>query len=154
VHFQYDLFICKAEQAHYQIVCAERDAVRGEINKSTYKSREKEGKYSAIIYKWLEMVEQGMQEIRKLNSIIRIAETEMLLLRNHFSATFEERNSTGMQLIDRNQELVLLYEKYSIQESILRNGDIELKKREEVRTIIDIFKYFRKLEFCSFITTN
>ncbi len=44
----------------------------------------------------------------------------------------EDRNFTGIQLIDRNDELCILYEKSNIQESIIRNGDIELRKKEEV----------------------
>lgn len=35
-------------------------------------------------------------------------------------------------LIDRNDELCILYEKANIQESIIRNGEIELRKKEEV----------------------
>jgi len=35
----------------------------------------------------------------------------------------EERNFMGIQLIDRNDELCILYEKSNIQENILKNGE-------------------------------
>jgi hypothetical protein len=38
----------------------------------------------------------------------------------------ESRNYTGIMLIDRNDELCILYEKHNIQEKVLQTGDIEL----------------------------
>lgn len=35
----------------------------------------------------------------------------------------ESRNYMGIQLIDRNDELCILYEKSNIQENILKNGE-------------------------------
>lgn len=73
-----------------------------------------------------------MVEIRKLNAIIRKAENELLLIRKQFQAAVDDCKNIGMQIIHRNEELSLLYQKSNIQENILRNGDIELKRREEV----------------------
>jgi hypothetical protein len=76
----------------------------------------------------------------------------ILLMKGKYEAGVEERNFTGnsfyyklticyvsnilhslgIQLIDRNDELCILYEKSNIQESIIRNGDIELRRKEEV----------------------
>jgi hypothetical protein len=78
------------------------------------------------------MVNQGMAEIKKLNGIIKSAENEMLLMKKAYEASLEDRNRAGAQLASLNEELALLYEKNNIQENILRNGEIELKKREEV----------------------
>jgi hypothetical protein len=48
----------------------------------------------------------------------------------------EERNYTGIQLIDRNDELCILYEKSNIQEQIMRNGEYEfLQRQNEVRVL-------------------
>lgn len=38
----------------------------------------------------------------------------------------ESRNYTGIMLIDRNDELCILYEKHNIQEKVLQTGDIEM----------------------------
>jgi len=43
----------------------------------------------------------------------------------------EDRNYTGIQLIDRNDELCILYEKHNIQEQVLTKGELELQAREE-----------------------
>merc|ERR1711959_512232 len=37
----------------------------------------------------------------------------------------------GIQLIDRNDELCILYEKANIQEAILHSGQVDLRKREQ-----------------------
>ena len=43
----------------------------------------------------------------------------------------EQRNYTGIQLIDRNDELCILYEKSNIQDDVLRNGHIEFRERSK-----------------------
>ena len=43
----------------------------------------------------------------------------------------EARNYMGIQLIDRNDELCILYEKSNIQENILKNGEQEIRQKEE-----------------------
>jgi hypothetical protein len=50
----------------------------------------------------------------------------------------ESRNYTGIQLIDRNDELCILYEKANIQENILRSGELEIKKLEDETRMIKI----------------
>merc|ERR1711943_108214 len=47
-----------------------------------------------------------------------------------------ERDILGTQLIRRNDELALLYEKIKIQQSTLQKGEIQYKERlEEIRTL-------------------
>jgi hypothetical protein len=68
--------------------------------------------------------------------IIMSLEKDMLNLRKQYEQVCESRNYTGIQLIDRNDELCILYEKANIQENILRNGEMEIKKLEdEIRMI-------------------
>ncbi len=82
------------------------------------------------------MVDQGIAEIKKLNAIIRSAESEMVIMRKRYEAELEQRNVTGAQLVRRNEELSLLYEQANTQETVLRNGDVELQKRkEEIRIL-------------------
>lgn len=53
-----------------------------------------------------------------------------------YEVAVEERNYTGIQLIDRNDELCILYEKSNIQEQIMRNGEYEfLQRQNEVRVL-------------------
>jgi hypothetical protein len=74
---------------------------------------------------------QQMMEIIKLNNIINNAEQQMMSLRKDYAHAVDNRNLTGIQLIDRNDELSILYEKHNIQANILKNGDEQLTKLED-----------------------
>jgi len=104
---------------------AERDSVRSEVNKLLFVYKEKQ-----------QLVDQKIAEIDKLNSIINVVERDMVRLKKQYEQAVEERNYTGIQLIDRNDELCILYEKCNIQEQILRNGELELNKREEEMRVL------------------
>ena len=83
-----------------------------------------------------EFVDQNINEIEKFNMIILSLEKEMLNLRKSYEQACESRNYTGIQLIDRNDELCILYEKANIQENILKNGEFEIKRLDdEIRMI-------------------
>jgi hypothetical protein len=53
--------------------------------------------------------------VDKLNSLINGSEREMIRLRQAYADAVEHRNMTGIQLIDRNDELCILHEKFNIQ---------------------------------------
>merc|ERR1711907_800393 len=83
-----------------------------------------------------EQVDQYVNEIDKLNSIINSIEREMVLLRRRYEQAVETRNFTGIQLIDRNDELCILWEKSNIQEKLLKKGeDVMLSKEEDIRIL-------------------
>eukprot|EP00929_Paragymnodinium_shiwhaense_P007171 TRINITY_DN11110_c0_g1_i3.p1 TRINITY_DN11110_c0_g1~~TRINITY_DN11110_c0_g1_i3.p1 ORF type:complete len:926 (-),score=413.14 TRINITY_DN11110_c0_g1_i3:204-2981(-) len=94
-----------------------------------------------------EQVEQYVIEIDKLNSIINSIEKEMVILRRKYEQAVETRNFTGTQLIDRNDELCILWEKSNIQEKLLKKGeDAMLTKNEEIRGLkIDLAEVQRQL---------
>ena len=50
----------------------------------------------------------------------------------------ENRNNMGIQLIDRNDELCILYEKSNIQENILKNGEQKIREKEEKIKMINL----------------
>ncbi len=54
-------------------------------------------------------------QVDKLNSLINGSEREMIRLRQAYADAVEHRNMTGIQLIDRNDELCILHEKFNIQ---------------------------------------
>lgn len=79
-------------------------------------------------------VEQQIQEIDKLNVVINALEKEMLELKGKYDRAIEDRNVTGVQLIDRNDELCILYERSNQQLLALKTGELLLmKKTEEFR---------------------
>merc|ERR1719231_553272 len=95
-----------------------------------------------------EQVEQFVIEIDKLNSIIASIEKEMIVLKRAYEKAVEARNFAGIQLIDRNDELCILWEKSNIQEKLLKCGeDAMLSKDEEVRILrIELCEVQRKLQ--------
>jgi len=70
--------------------------------------------------------------------VINGIEREMLKLKRRYEVSVEERNYTGIQLIDRNDELCILYEKSNMQQATLRKGEAEIRKREEETRALDL----------------
>merc|ERR1712072_1633510 len=70
-----------------------------------------------------------------------------VILRRKYEQAVETRNFTGIQLIDRNDELCILWEKSNIQEKLLKKGESAmLTKTEEIRSFkIDLKEVKRQL---------
>lgn len=51
--------------------------------------------------------------------VVFALEREMSALKQKYETACEDRNYAGVQLIDRNDELCILYEKNNIQQSVL-----------------------------------
>merc|ERR1712113_286235 len=98
-------------------------------SKDTEKTRETLEKHNKLRNKSQQVVELNQQEIKKLEATIREAEVERQNQRKEFEAVTSERNILGTQLIRRNEELALLYEKIKIQQSTLQKGEIQYKER-------------------------
>jgi chromosome segregation ATPase len=115
----------KEERHNVQITLHNRDGIRTEINKIDYAVKQKES-----------FVTQQLNEINKLNVIINSLEKDMIELKQKYEIVCESRNYTGIQLIDRNDELCILYEKCNIQESIQKKGESEIRvKEDEIRML-------------------
>ncbi|KAJ9511037.1 hypothetical protein QJQ45_002869 [Haematococcus lacustris] len=107
------------------IAVTERDALRIEL-----------GKYGATFRDKQDRVDEQIADVDKLNAIINLTEKDMLKLRKQYETVIEARNYTGIMLIDRNDELCILYEKANIQEEVLKSGDLELRhKDDEIRIL-------------------
>ncbi|GBG34684.1 Cilia- and flagella-associated protein 58 [Hondaea fermentalgiana] len=68
-------------------------------------------------------------EILKLTHMIQKMDDEALRQRKEYDQVINERDILGTQLIRRNDELALLYEKIKIQQSTLRNGETQYRER-------------------------
>uniref|UniRef100_A0A7S4RW12 Cilia- and flagella-associated protein 58 central coiled coil domain-containing protein n=1 Tax=Alexandrium monilatum TaxID=311494 RepID=A0A7S4RW12_9DINO len=76
-------------------------------------------------------------EIKKLESRIHEAEAERSSQKRQYEEIISERDILGTQLIRRNDELALLYEKIKIQQNTLQEGEIAYKQRlEESRGLL------------------
>jgi len=69
--------------------------------------------------------------VDKLNVVINTLEKDMLELKKKYEHSVEERNVTGVQLIDRNDELCVLYERSNQQIEAAKRGEVELAKKDE-----------------------
>lgn len=70
-------------------------------------------------------------EISKLNHIINEADQERLRQKKAYENVITTRDILGTQLIRRNDELALLYEKIKIQQSTLAKGEVQYRQRLE-----------------------
>merc|ERR1712139_595276 len=75
------------------------------------------------------IVETQRAEIKKLESTIQEAEQEKQSQQKEYEGVISERDILGTQLIRRNEELALLYEKIKIQQSTLQKGELQYKER-------------------------
>ncbi|XP_068829469.1 coiled-coil domain-containing protein 146 [Capricornis sumatraensis] len=87
-----------------------------------------------IIAKLQEMKEKKeaqLNNIDRLANMITMIEEEMVQLRKKYERAVQRRNESGVQLIEREEEVCIFYEKINIQEKMKLNGEIELHVLEE-----------------------
>ncbi|KAJ0405669.1 hypothetical protein ATCC90586_004472 [Pythium insidiosum] len=114
-----DKALGKERLAHATAQCS-RDSLRLDTNKShdQYRGRQ-------------DQVEQQIVEIDKLNAVISATERELLRLKRAYEGAVDARNATGVALIDRNDELCILYEKANLQEHALNAGELALTRQDQ-----------------------
>ncbi|CAM9253615.1 unnamed protein product [Ectocarpus sp. 4 AP-2014] len=127
----------KKERVAHRASQAQRDGLRLEANNASMHYRTKQ-----------QVVEQQIVEIEKQNGVINALERDMLRLKAMYEAAVEQRNFAGVQLIDRNDELCVLYEKSNIQETTLKEGSLAITKREgDIRMLrLQVAELQRRLE--------
>lgn len=114
-----DKALSKERIAHTQAQ-NQRDSLRQDMNKLLSDYRQKQG-----------VVEQQIMEIDKLNAVINILEKDMLEVKKAYEKAVGERNGTGVQLIERNDELCILYERANQQQEATKKGELGLQQKEE-----------------------
>ncbi|CAE7369407.1 Cfap58, partial [Symbiodinium pilosum] len=97
------------------------------ISKETEKTKHTLEYHEKQQTKSQQVVEQQQSDIKKLEADRAETVRAFLALRYHQAVT-SERNILGKQLIRRNEELTLIYEKIKIQESTLNKGEAQYKK--------------------------
>lgn len=97
-----------------------RDSLRNEFEKQQHIEQEMKEKQS-----------QQRMDIEKLNGMINLSEEQMVKLRKRYERSVQHRNDRGINLIERNEEVCIFYEKVNIQDQMIRNGNVELQSREE-----------------------
>jgi hypothetical protein len=94
------------------------------------------------------VIDSNLGLIELLNSQINVAEEEMVSLKSRYEAAVKDRNLVGIHLLDRNDELCILYERLNIQQSVLSNGEKVLQEREDEIRKLSLVKseLLRKIE--------
>merc|ERR1711904_456627 len=99
------------------------------VQKANEDIKEKLGNAQKRMKNLTNIVETQRAEIKKLESTIQEAEQEKQSQQKEYEGVISERDILGTQLIRRNEELALLYEKIKIQQRTLQKGEIQFKER-------------------------
>ncbi|NWU74591.1 CFA58 protein, partial [Onychorhynchus coronatus] len=119
-----DIALEKAHQDHQQSE-EEKESLKAELIKMKKQALETKT-----------FIENQEAEERKLLNIIAEADAERLKHKKEFDKVLSERHALATQLIRRNDEVALLYEKIKIQQAILNRGEREYQQRmEDVRLL-------------------
>merc|ERR1719171_47708 len=111
------------EHFEHHRVSKDSEKIKDNLDKATKKQKHLQ-----------QVVDQQRAEIKKLEATIQEAEVERQNQRKEYEGVSSERNILGTQLIRRNEELALLYEKIKIQESTLKKGETQYRHRlEEIK---------------------
>ncbi|XP_053548975.1 cilia- and flagella-associated protein 58 [Bombina bombina] len=109
----------------HQRIEKEKESLKAELQKMRQQSLETK-----------QFIENQEAEERKLLKIISEADAERLRQKKELDQVISERDILGTQLVRRNDELALLYEKIKIQQSILNKGERQYKQRvEDIRLL-------------------
>ncbi|XP_010134614.1 PREDICTED: coiled-coil domain-containing protein 147 [Buceros rhinoceros silvestris] len=119
-----DEALVKAHLEHQQLE-KEKESLKAELLKM--KKQALETKH---------FIENQEGEERKLLKIIAEANAESLRQKREIDQVINERDILGSQLVRRNDEVALLYEKIKIQQSILNKGETQYRQRmEDIRLL-------------------
>ncbi|XP_075071217.1 cilia- and flagella-associated protein 58 [Mixophyes fleayi] len=109
----------------HQRIEKEKEALKAELQKMKQQNIETK-----------QFIDNQEAEERKLLKIISEADAERLRQKKELDQVISERDILGTQLVRRNDELALLYEKIKIHQSILNKGESQYKQRvEDVRLL-------------------
>ncbi|XP_038964016.1 coiled-coil domain-containing protein 146 isoform X3 [Rattus norvegicus] len=88
-------------------------------------------KITAKLQEMKEKKEAQLTSMDRLASMITVIEEEMVQLRKKYEKAVQRRNESGVQLIEREEEVCIFYEKMNIQDKVKLHQDIEIHILEE-----------------------
>merc|ERR1712032_1762288 len=104
---------------------------RQKVEKQREQLKNELGKLRKLKTKAESTIEKQHAEIGKLTSIIQKLEDDTIQQHKEYDQVINERDILGTQLIRRNDELALLYEKLKIQQSTLNKGEAQYNDRTQ-----------------------
>ncbi|XP_071376274.1 cilia- and flagella-associated protein 58-like [Centroberyx affinis] len=112
-----DLALAKDQQENKRVV-KDNEALRGELQLMKQLAEETK-----------QHIDSQKADEQKLHKIIADADAEQIRQKKQLDQVIRERDNLGKQLLRRNDERALLYEKINIQQSILIKGDVQYNQR-------------------------
>ena len=112
---------------HYDSVRVnkERDALKSELHRLREQVKMSE-----------QTIKTQRTEIQNLNHVINEADAERIRQKKEYDEVINERDILGAQLIRRNDELAILYEKIKVLQSLLNKGEVQYRSRlEDIRLL-------------------
>lgn len=91
--------------------------------------RQETNKHMLVYREHRDTVDQNASSLSVLQNTVESQERELILLKTQYEKTIEERNSRVSQLLERNDELCLLYERFNLQEKVLVKAEMEMQNR-------------------------
>ncbi|XP_034745536.1 cilia- and flagella-associated protein 58 [Etheostoma cragini] len=129
-----ELAIAKDQQEHKRLE-KDNEALKGELQLTKLQLEETK-----------QHVDSQKAEQQKLQKIIADADAEQVQQKKQLEQVIRERDNLGKQLLQRNDERALLFEKIRIQQSILSKGDFHYNQRmDDIRLLkLEIKRLQRK----------
>eukprot|EP00210_Caulerpa_lentillifera_P001811 g1741.t1 len=119
-----DLALLKEHFDHMKVQ-KERETFKSEVTKMKTQINDAEMEF-----------QHQKSELEKLTQIVQEADQERVRQKKEYETVSNERDILGTQLIRRNDELALLYEKLKIQQTALSKGQIQYTNRcNEIRLL-------------------
>ncbi|KAJ3024068.1 hypothetical protein HKX48_007248 [Thoreauomyces humboldtii] len=106
---------------------AQRDSAKNEANKLLLQYRERRGE-----------IDQNLSRIETLQLLIAAAESDLISLRSRHETLLKTRNTTGTHLLDRHDELCILYEKLNLTSEVAQRGETALATVRDAERKLDI----------------
>ncbi|XP_051543840.1 coiled-coil domain-containing protein 146 [Myxocyprinus asiaticus] len=101
----------------------------------SYKLRDRMKNEISKVFQVLQEMHQKREEqklnIGKLTHTINMQEQNLLHLRKNYEAAVQGRNERGVQLLEREQELCIFYDKLNILEGLMRHGNMMMQNMED-----------------------
>ncbi|KAL2631495.1 hypothetical protein R1flu_016181 [Riccia fluitans] len=115
--------VLNKQRNEFLVSVRERSHLLSEISKAAFRLRETRAS-----------AEEYVIESSKLEDFVTKAQREMARTRKMYALEVSARNQMGLSLIDRNDELCILYEKNNVQMELAKHSELELSKRnDEIR---------------------
>ncbi len=73
------------------------------------------------------VADEKLVELEQLDATIRDADAEMKVTTAAYEKSVQDRNGVGLMVVDRNDELSILYQKFNGQEEAIKRGGLCLQ---------------------------